>query len=137
MPEIVKDQTAKFVKFVIVGLIATLIDVGVLQLLIGSGADPYLARAVSIPVAMVAAWQMNRHFTFGASGRRPAEEALRYAAVASLTAGVNYAAYAALVMTQPAIPPAVSVLIATAISMWVSFVGQQLFAFRRITPAEA
>ncbi len=137
MPEIVKDQTAKFLKFALVGVIATAIDVGVLQVLIGTGADPYIARVASIPLAMIAAWQMNRHFTFGASGRRPSEEALRYGAVASLTACINYAAYAGLVMTQQVIPPAAAVLIATAISMWVSFVGQQLFAFRRITPADA
>ncbi|MEE9381711.1 MAG: GtrA family protein [Hyphomonadaceae bacterium] len=119
----------RLIRFSAVGGIAFLIDIGVLQSLIALEVSPYLARAISIPAAMLAAWQLNRRFTFAASGRRVADEGLRYAIVATVAAIVNYAVYAALIALVPSLWPAFAAGLGVATSMWVSFFGFQAFAF--------
>ena len=127
----------RLLRFGGVGALAFLVDIGVLQGLIWAGLSPFLARVISISIAMVFAWQMNRHFTFGPSGRGMADEGLRYGLIAVLAAGVNYAVFAALMalVTLPddltAFWPIGATAIAVFVSMWVSFAGFQLFAFSK------
>ena len=121
----------RLVRFSLVGGIAFLIDLAFLQSLIALGISPYLARAVSIPVAMLAAWQLNRRFTFAASGRKLVDEGLRYTLVAIAAACVNYGVYASLIALIPSLWPAMAAGFGVAVSMWVSFFGYQAFAFAR------
>ena len=113
-----------------------LIDIGVMQGLMLAGVSPLAARAVSIPFAMFCAWQLNRRFTFAASGRSHADEGTRYAAVAIAAALVNYGVFAAIVsLIAPPIPylapywESLAAMVGVAVSMWVSFFGLQAFAF--------
>lgn len=121
----------KLQRFALVGLIAAGIDIGGMQALIALGAGTLLARAISLPLAMLAAWLMNRRFTFGASSRTRVEEALRYSAIAVLAAATNYLVFAALVTRFPELWPALAAALGIAISMWISFAGFQRFAFDR------
>ena len=60
---------------------------------------PLLARLVSLALATLVTWRLNRALTFDRSGRRTGEEAMRYAAVAASAQAVSYAVFAALVVT--------------------------------------
>ncbi len=122
-------QIGRFRRFLIVGLVAAGVDIGVMQLLILAGGDPLAARAVSLPAAMFCAWRLNRRYTFDASGRSQAEEAVRYAIVAMLAALTNYLVFAALLDLRSGIWPALAAGAGIGTSMWVSFFGFQLFAF--------
>ena len=125
------DQLIRLGRFGLVGGLAACVDLGGMLVLIELGTGPLLARAVALTAAMLVAWQLNRHFTFGASDRHVGEEALRYAAVAGAAALTNYGVFAALLALFPAIWPVVAAMIGIAVSMWVSFFGFQRFAFSR------
>jgi putative flippase GtrA len=85
---------------------------------------------VSLAVATLVTWRLNRALTFDHSGRRPADEAMRYAIVAASAQGVSYAVFAALVVTVFAPTPQLAVIVGAAAGALVSYSGQKLFAFR-------
>ncbi|NBC20414.1 MAG: GtrA family protein [Alphaproteobacteria bacterium] len=122
-------QLARLRRFVIVGVLAAGVDIGLMQALILTGAPPLFARTVSLPVAMIVAWRLNRRFTFAASNRSQTGEALRYSAVAAAAALTNYTVFALLMALMPSIWPALAAAGGIATSMWVSFAGFQLFTF--------
>ncbi len=124
----------RFARFVCVGALAALVDLGGLQLLVWLGSGPLVARAISLPLAMLTAWQLNRHFTFGASARHPAEEAARYACVASAATGVNYLLFAGLMTWQPGFWPPLAGACGIGVSMWISWFGLKAIAFGRARP---
>ena len=68
------------------------------------------------------------------SGRRTADEAMRYAAVAASAQAVSYAVFAALVVTALDALPQLAVIAGAACGALVSYSGQALFAFRPRTP---
>ena len=80
-------------------------------------------------------WRLNRALTFDHSGRRTADEAMRYAAVAASAQAVSYAVFAALVVTVLAAMPQLAVIVGAACGALVSYSGQALFAFRPRTVA--
>ena len=71
---------------------------------------------------------------FDRSGRHPAEEAMRYAIVAGAAQAMSYAVFALLVLTVPAAPPQLALLVGAASGAVVSYAGQSLFAFRPRRP---
>ncbi len=135
--ELLRFQLEKLRRFLIVGVIAAGVDIGGMQALIALGLEPFAARALSLPLAMLCAWRLNRRYTFGASGRSQAGEAVRYAMIAAAAALTNYLVFVlALTLFSGLWPPlAASAGIAT--SMWVSFFGFQFFAFSQAHKAAA
>jgi len=129
--ETLLDQLGKLQRFVGVGLLAAFVDIGGMQLLILLGQDPLLARAASLPAAMLLAFQMNRSYTFGASGRPRRAELARYLAVTGVAALASYGTFAALLSAFPGLVPAVAAALGLGVSMWVSFFGYQFYAFAR------
>lgn len=127
--ETLLDQFAKLRRFLIVGFLATIIDIGGMVVLIELGMGPLSARAISLPAAMLAAYQMNRTYTFGASGRSRTEELLRYMSVTLVAAAANYGVFAGLLEMRPTMWPSLAAAIGLGLSMWVSFFGYQFFAF--------
>ncbi|MGB3627359.1 MAG: GtrA family protein [Henriciella sp.] len=121
---------AKLVRFGAVGALGFLVDAGVLALLISLGSGPFLARIISIALAMFVTWRLNRSLTFGASEDGQAREAGRYFGVAIAVALLNYAIYSGLLLTFPACPPVLATAISTAICTAVSFLGYGKYAFR-------
>jgi putative flippase GtrA len=117
---------APFVRFAMVGAAGFVVDETVLT--IGHyllGLDPYVARAVSIFVAMTFTWWGNRTFTFaahaaGESVGAVAREWLAFVLANALGAAVNYAAYTLLVRFFPA--PLSNPLLAAAIGVGVGMV---------------
>lgn len=78
-----------------VGSIGFVIDGGLLWLLMTAGVDPYLARGLSFPVAVLATWWLNRAWTFDTAGRdRPGRQFSRYLMVQLAGVTGNYLVYA-------------------------------------------
>lgn len=101
------------------------------------GLSPELARPPGFIVATIVNFLLNRAITFRHS-RAPLLRAFRrYVVVASAGLAVNYAVYSACVLLAPAaglpVSPAilpVFVAIGVGASMFVTFLGFKLFAFR-------
>jgi len=118
-----------FPRFVIVGGIGFVVDIGVLQLLLMAGWNAVGARAVSIPLAVFATWLLNRSFTFPDAQQGPALPSfLRYAGVSATGATVNFTVYAALVFMGLA--PLLALAVASIVALTVNYLGSKHFAFR-------
>ena len=94
-----------------------------------------MARLVSLAVATVVTWRLNRALTFDRSGRRPADEAMRYAIVAAAAQAVSYGIFASSSSRVLAAMPQLAVIAGAAAGALVSYFGQALFAFRRANSA--
>ncbi len=117
-------------RFLGVGGLGLVADLAVFTIILGHGLNPLVARAVSLAIATVVTWRLNRALTFECSGRRPADEAFRYAAVAAAAQAVSYAVFAVLVVTLLSAVPQLALIIGAAAATLVSYFGQALFAFR-------
>ena len=117
-------------RFLGVGGLGLITDLAVFTLIIAQAPHPLLARLVSLAIATLVTWRLNRALTFDHSGRRTADEAMRYAAVAASAQAVSYAVFAALVVTVLAAMPQLAVIVGAACGALVSYGGQALFAFR-------
>jgi putative flippase GtrA len=124
------------VRFLGVGGLGLIADLAVFTAIIGHGVPPLTARLVSLAVATLITWRLNRALTFDRSGRRPTDEAMRYTAVAAAAQAVSYAVFAALVVTVFRAIPQLAVLCGAATGAAVSYSGQILFAFRPHRPVE-
>jgi putative flippase GtrA len=123
-------EIARFVRFACVGGTGFLVDAGILMLLHnGIGLDPYSSRVISIAIAVFTTWRLNRSLTFGASSASQAAEGLRYFFVAVLTACLNYAVYALVLMVLPSMPPVLAAVVATVVAMGFSYAGYSRFVF--------
>jgi putative flippase GtrA len=122
-------------RFLGVGGLGLITDLAVFTAVVGYGPHPLLARVISLAVATLVTWRLNRALTFDRSGRTPADEAMRYAAVAASAQAVSYAVFAALVVTVFASTAQLAVIVGAACGALVSYSGQKLFAFRPQPPA--
>ena len=91
-----KSQRAIFTRFATVGASISLVDIFCLYLLIAAGANPYIGRTVSLGLAMLAGYILNRYFTFHhiETGRTLWHSLLRHYSVHAVGAGINIAIYA-------------------------------------------
>ena len=122
-------------RFLGVGGLGLVTDLAVFTLVMAHGLSPLAARAISLAVATLVTWRLNRAVTFDRSGRRAADEAMRYAAVAAAAQAMSYGLFAVLVVTILAAAPQLAVVIGAAGGAIVSYSGQALFAFRPRRPA--
>lgn len=123
-----------WIGFVFSGGLAFLVDALVLALLNrGLGINPFLARFVAIWCAMIVAWQSHRRLTFAVRHGSSLKEFASYAAVAWVSAAVNYAIYSAVLLLRPATDPLVALVVASAAAMVVSYLGMRFGVFRRPT----
>ena len=125
------------IRFLGVGGLGLITDLAVFTAVFGHGVPPLAARLVSLAVATLVTWRLNRALTFDRSGRRPADEAMRYATVAAAAQAVSYTAFAAFVVTVFRATPQLAVLCGAAAGATVSYSGQALFAFRPNQPAKS
>jgi len=119
--------------FVLAGGSAFLVDVGTLEALRGVGVPPLIGRLLSISVAMVVSWMINRSVTFAVPGPPSFREFLHFAAVAWISSAVNYSVFAAILFARPETAAVAAIVVATAIAMIVSYLGMRLGVFRQRT----
>jgi len=116
-------------RFIAVGATGLLTDLGVFTVLIAMIDRPLAVRIVSLALATLVTWRLNRALTFEHSGRRQHDEAMRYAAVTLVAQGTSYTIFAVLVLTVAAALPQAALLAGAAIAAFVSYNGHRLFAF--------
>ena len=122
---------SRMARFLAVGVVGLAADTGVFALLFHQGAGAPFSRAVSLVVATVVTWFLNRLFTFGPSGHATHVEIARYFGVALFAQGFNYLVFLGLHYASGETRPYASLFIAAALTAAFSFTGQSLFAFAR------
>jgi putative flippase GtrA len=121
-------------RFIVVGCVGLSTDLGVYTALAMFGHHPLAIRLISLAVATLVTWRLNRTITFARSNRAQSDEAMRYAAVTALAQGTSYAVFATLVLTALSGLPQVALLCGAAIGAVVSYSGHRLFAFAPRAP---
>jgi putative flippase GtrA len=121
-------------RFLVVGVGGLSVDIAVLWLAERAGIGHIVARIISLSVATLATWALNRHFTFGDSGRRAGAEFGRYALVALVAQSVNFAVFVALCAIWPAIVHSFAAVAGAVVATAFSYTGQRFFTF---APQEA
>lgn len=123
----------QIIRFGAVGAVGFVVDGGLLWWLIASGINPYLARGMSFPVAVLVTWALNRSWTFRESSKASRKGQLRrYFGVQIVGTLTNYIVYSAIITIFGA---------AGAVIFWgfaagsfcgsaVNFMGARWFAFR-------
>lgn len=96
----------------------------------GVGLDPFLARILSIALAIFATWRLNRSITFGRSDTCQISEGARYYTVALVTALINFGIYSAILLIWVNAWPVAAAIVATAITMFMSYFGYARLVFR-------
>lgn len=119
----------RFSRFLGVGAIGFIIDSSTFAILDLAGLLPAVSRALSIGLATLVVWLLNRRFTFERSGRRSAVEGSLYAAVAFTAQGLSYAVFLVLIYAVPEVPRAVSFVFGCGIGAVVGFAGHHLLTF--------
>ncbi|MFO1149729.1 MAG: GtrA family protein [Alsobacter sp.] len=118
-----------FLRFLGVGVVGLAVDASIFALLDRFHVAPEWSRAVSLALATVVTWRLNRRHTFGASGRALHVEALRYGAVTLVAQGFSYSVFLLLVYELPALPRILSLLVGAGLAAVAGFAGHKLFAF--------
>lgn len=122
----------KLIRFAIVGTTGFAVDATVLWLFLEfTSIGAFSARVVAIALAMATTWVLNRTFTFGASQRSVLVEGFRYGTVGVISAVLNYAIYASLLLSMPHLNPMAALVFASGGAMAFSFFGYARFVFRR------
>jgi putative flippase GtrA len=117
--------------FGLVGAIGFAVDAGLTLGLTHAGVNPFAARALAIPLAMLATYMLNRLMTFrDRAGQAIVTEGIRYMMVAIGTACFNWLTYSAALIAAPGLPPAIALVIASVAAMAFSYMGYSRFAFR-------
>lgn len=119
-------------RFLISGTLALTVDAAILALLYRVvGLDPFISRLFAISIAMVVGWWAHRTFTFALKRPPTVREFIGYVSVAWTTAAANYAIYSGILIVQPATPPLTSLIIASLITMVMSYTGMRFGVFGR------
>ena len=124
----------RFARFLMVGCCGLAMDSAVYSLFAHAGLPDWQARALSLMVATVLTWGLNRAFTFGASASTPPVELLRYAGVALAAQGVNYASFLVLRHAFPDLPALLALFSSAVLATGFSFTGQSMITFARRSP---
>jgi putative flippase GtrA len=117
------------IRFIGVGSLGLVTDFGTFSALIAQFDQPLLVRLVSIGLATLVTWRLNRALTFDSSGRRQHQEAMRYAIVTAFAQGFNYLVFTSLVLTVLAQLPHVALLVGSFSAAFLTYFGHRLFAF--------
>jgi putative flippase GtrA len=122
----------RLVSFIVAGGVGFGADAAALWLLLTlTPLGPFVARIISIGLALCATWLINRHLTFSPSSRGMAREGARYGGVGIATSIVNYLVYCAILFTVPALPPLAALAAASLVAMTLSFLGYSRLVFDR------
>jgi putative flippase GtrA len=123
------ERLPRPLRFLAVGGLGLTTDFCVFTILMGFAPRPLLVRLVSLALATVVTWRLNRALTFDPSGRQQSEEAVRYALVTAVAQGTSYAVFAALVLTAFGALPQAALVIGAVAGAVVSYNGHRVFAF--------
>jgi putative flippase GtrA len=123
------ERLPRPLRFIAVGCIGLATDLCIFTLIALYLPYPLVVRLISLAVATVVTWRLNRAITFARSHRAQHEEAVRYAIVTAVAQGTSYAVFAALVLTVLGWLPQAALMCGAVVGAFVSYNGHRLFAF--------
>jgi putative flippase GtrA len=123
------ERLPRPLRFIAVGCIGLATDLCVFTLIALYLPYPLVVRLISLAVATVVTWRLNRAITFARSHRAQHEEAVRYAIVTAVAQGTSYAVFAALVLTVLGWLPQAALMCGAAVGAFVSYNGHRLLSF--------
>ncbi len=131
------DMIVKFIKFNIVGVMNTALDLGIFALLTWMGLGEGLAKTVSYSCGVLNSYFWNSRWTFKQEHKKSTREFLLFILV-------NLVSYAvARIVLQGSLTwlhiesANIRNLIATPASVIVNFIGNKLFVFKKSSGAES
>ena len=122
---------ARIARFLAVGLVGLAVDSGVFSLFFQGGHGAAIARAISLVMATVVTWTLNRSLTFERTGRKPGHELAAYAGVALAAQGFNYGLFLALFSLANDTHPLACLVASAILTAALSFTGHSLVTFAR------
>ena len=126
-----RTEAARFGRFCGVGGIGFIADAGLLFCLtMYLALDPYLARVLSILVALTVTWGLHRRWTFKSRRAGRLAEWTRFALVNGGGGTVNYLVYALVLLLLPAAGPILALIAGSAVALLVNYLGSRFWAFR-------
>ena len=117
------------VAFLAVGVVGLAVDMAVFTALHAAGLDKAVARAISLSVATVVTWLLNRRVTFAATGRARHREAGRYMIVTAFAQGISFISFLAICSAFPRLAPQIALFVGAVIATLFSYSGQRFFTF--------
>lgn len=120
----------QFLRFIIVGGTAFVLDSSLTLILMQLNIAPWLARIPAIFLAILYTWQANRRFTYRVAKSASAREGLRYGVVALSMATMNYLAYFILILNY--VNPLYAIIMATSMQAIVGFYIYRYYVFEKI-----
>lgn len=127
------ELLAQILRFGVVGGVGFVVDGGLLWLLLANGFDPYLARALSFPIAVVVTWALNRNWTFRETRDASKEgQFRRYFGVQVVGTLSNYAVYSLVISIFGTAGMTVfwAFALGSFIGSFINFCGARYLAFR-------
>ncbi len=118
-----------FMRFGIVGGTGLVTDTIAFTVFFHLLGNPFIARLLSLAVATVVTWTLNRHLTFDIQERKLRQEAMRYIAVTLFAQGFSYSVFAGLVTFIPNIVPQIALVIGALAGAVLSFNGHRIISF--------
>ncbi len=126
--------TAEFLRFCVVGVLNTAIDLGLFALLTRlAGLDPLVANILSFSAGAANSFLLNKYWTFGAGGggREVATQATRFLVVTLLVLGIHEGLLL-LLHKQLELPDLPVKVLAIGIGVVVGYVFNKLWTFRGV-----
>ena len=95
-----RSERATFARFAFVGTTISLVDAGLLYLLMAIGLDAHIGRFASLAASMSAGYLLNRYFTFPhlEPGRALWHSLVRHYSVHAVGAGINIGVFSAVLL---------------------------------------
>lgn len=131
-PALRSELLTQILRFGAVGAVGFIVDGGLLWLFLSFDLSPYVARALSFPVAVVVTWALNRNWTFRATRRRNKGQFRRYFGVQVAGNLTNYAIYSLIITVFGTASATVFVafVVGSFIGSCLNFLGARFIAFR-------
>lgn len=118
-------------QFLVVGAIGTVVNLGVLTLLLAAGVPAAAAVAVAIFVSMCSNFALNRRFSFSYARHGPwVRQFVGFLAASSVGALVNYGTTLFVLARASAATPQLAALVGIAAGMLFNFVSSRYLVFR-------
>lgn len=125
--------TVQFIRFCVVGVLNTAIDLGLFALLTRLiGLDPLIANVLSFTTGAANSFLLNKYWTFGAGGRgqEMAVQATRFAVITLLVLSIHEGLLL-LLHKQLGWPDLPVKVLAIGVGVVVGFVGNKLWTFAK------
>ncbi len=126
----------QLVWFVIAGGIGFSIDTIITLSLIEFDLNPFLSRAIAIPIAMMATFYINKNYTFKRSAKklkRLRQEAFEYVVANLISQATNWIVYSLLIINSAFFLswPVLAVAIGSLCAMFLTFTLSKFWVFKR------